>query len=314
MNELQLKRKLWDLGHFNNPNIATSVSNAEEAERVNLTSPEFKAAIRSFQDFMKKDFDRFAIEEHGREGVPDGDIGPATEKLLVMPRCGFPDYPVGALASKAEANWPTACRGNLTFGLAFDRAPGMSSEDTLRAFIGAINNWNYALDDLTGTVQRGKSGAKIWAGLGRLSGSTLAWSYLARNSCSVILEQRYDNDRTWNLNFLSTVASHEIGHAYGLSHSRDGSALMYPSIHQRSLARRGYPNNTDLSQARSLGYKLSGSEPPSLENQYRPMPHDPDEPDDPPTSPDGVVLRGTTTVEIDGKVVGSFIFVPKPGV
>ena len=318
MNGSELKRWLFEKGHFHNPEMPTGIMESD-VDLISLTSPEMQTAIRSYQDFMRHNLDQLTLQEHGRLAIADGDIGPATEKLFDMPRCGFPDFevPGAVMAAKQEANWPRACRGSIKFGLAFEKAPGMTADDTLKAFIGAVNNWNYALTDLNGTVQRGRSGANIWAGLGRLGGSTLAWSYLAQNSCQTVLEQRYDNDRSWALNFLSTVASHEIGHAYGLPHNRDGSALMYPSIHSKSLARRGYPNNTDLGQAKGLGYTLSGSPPPTLANQYRPMPHTPDVPDepDPPEPPaETLVFRGSFEAFDGSKSLGQFILTPKPEV
>jgi hypothetical protein len=44
----------------------------------------------------------------------------------------------------------------------------------------------------------GENGTHIWAELGRLGGSTLAWSMLASGSCSQRAEQRYASNRTWN--------------------------------------------------------------------------------------------------------------------
>ncbi|QDV86942.1 matrixin family metalloprotease [Planctomycetes bacterium TBK1r] len=315
MNGTELKSFLWEKGHFHNTEMPVGIEESD-LDKITLTSKEFATAVRSYQDFLRPTLDELTLQEHGRLAVADGDIGPATERLFAMPRCGFPDFevPGAAMSAKQEANWPTACRRNIKFGLAFDKAPGMTSDDTLKAFIGAINNWNYALSDLTAVVQRGRTGAHIWAGLGRLGGSTLAWSYLAQSNCRAVLEQRYDNDRTWSLNFLSTVASHEIGHALGLPHNRDGSALMYPSIHSKSLGRRGYPNNTDLGQARGLGYSLSGSAPPSLDNQYRPMPHTPDEPDEPDVPVNELVFRGSFEAFDGDRSLGEFILARKPKV
>ena len=44
----------------------------------------------------------------------------------------------------------------------------------------------------------GRSGTNIWATLGALPGSTLAWSMLASGTCSQRAEQRYDSTVTWN--------------------------------------------------------------------------------------------------------------------
>jgi len=314
----QLKQRLWDLGHFRNPEMPTGVETLDDALKLPLTSAEMKTAVHSYQDYLRADLDHFSLEEHGRLATADGDLGPATERLFSLPRCGFPDYPVPGLAlaaTKLESNWPTACRGKLKFGYNFANAPGLSAEDTRRAFVGAVNNWNYALSDMTLTVQDGTKGADIWAGLKRLAGSTLAWSYLAQDTCNTRLEQRYDSGRRWELDYLLTVATHELGHALGFSHNRDGSALMYPSIHRHSLARRGYPNSTDLSVARSNGYTLSGTEPPALDDLYRPMPHDPAPPPPGPQPPDGGMrFVGEFELFEGNSSRGKFIIIPKPEV
>lgn len=44
----------------------------------------------------------------------------------------------------------------------------------------------------------GRNGTHIWATLGALPGSTLAWSMLATGSCGQRAEQRYDSLVTWN--------------------------------------------------------------------------------------------------------------------
>lgn len=318
MNQEELISRLYSLGHFDNPAHLTGVT-ADDVPRLKLHDKEVRTAIASYQEYFSGQFDALALEKHGRLGIADGESGPATEALLELPRCGFPDFPVGVMAAGAqEANWPDACRRNLKFARNFKAAPGLSEEDTNRAFWAPSNNWTYALADLEmisvdGATSRGD--ARIYAGLKSLGGSTLAWSYLARNQCNDWLEQAYDTGRTWALAYLATVASHEVGHAIGLPHNRDQDALMYPSIHSRSIARRGYPNATDLAQAKGLGYALSGSQPPSIDDVYRPRPHvPPDGPDDPDPPTDSYWFSGGFTLMDGEKPVGKFILTPKPEV
>lgn len=309
-------RRLYDLGHFDNPAHPTGVT-IDGLSRMKLHYKEVRTAIASYQEYFGGQFDSLALGEHGRLGIADGEMGPATQTLIESPRCGFPDFPVGVLAAGyQEANWPDDCRRNLKFARNFKSAPGLSEEDTDKAFWAPANNWTYALSDLEmisagGATSRGD--ARIYAGLKSLGGSTLAWSYLARNQCNDWLEQAYDTGRRWALAYLATVASHEVGHAIGLPHNRDQDALMYPSIHARSLARRGYPNATDLAQAKGLGYRLSGGQPPSVEDLYRPRPHvPPEDPDDPEPPTGRYWFSGGFTLMDGEQPLGKFILTPKP--
>lgn len=314
MTPYEMIARLYDLGHFNNPAHPTDVTK-EDLPNLQMHDKEVRTAIASYQEFMKIDFDLFALRQHGRLGIADGEVGPATENLLNMPRCGFPDhpYPEGIMQSAQEANWPGGCREKLRFTRNFRSLPNMSEEDTDKIFHGMSNNWTYALSDVDITnIGVNGSSPHIWAGLRSLSGSTLAWSYLAQNNCNVQLEQAYNTRTSWNLALAITVATHEVGHALGLPHNNDGDALMYPSIHNRSLARLGYPNNTDLAQARALGYQLSGSNPPDRNDLYKPRPHNPTPPEEP---GDGEYwFSGGFTLMKGETKVGDFILVPKPQV
>lgn len=307
MSPTEIITRLYELGHFHNPGNPTGVTKAD-LPNLKLHDAVVQIAIQSFTEFMT-----------GKVSDP---ADPKVIARITEPRCGFPDYPYpeGVSAAQMEANWPGGCRGKLKFSRSFRALPGMSEEDTDRAFHGMSNNWTYALTDVDVTsAPIGDRSAHIYAGLKALGGGTLAWSYLATNNCSDKLEQAYDNTRSWNLALAITVASHEVGHALGLPHNRDGTALMYPSIHSKSMARLGYPNATDLAQAKGLGYTLSGSEPPRPSDLYRPRPHTPVPPVDPtdptePLPPGQLWFKGELVAMIGDKEVGEFILRPKPEV
>ncbi len=290
MQTRELLGRLYNLGHAHNPAMPAGITEAD-LDRLTMTDEPARVMIRSYQSFFKPRLDELSLQIHHRAAIVDGEAGPAFAALLDEPRCGFLDYPYpeGILPAAAEANWPTACRGQLKFGRAFANVPNMSADDTAKAWQAVANIWTAALSDLEmDPLPTGVSaGAHIFARLEALAGSTLAYSYLAQNSCKVQLAQAYNTRTKWELRLLTTVAVHEVGHALGSPHVQDPDATMFPSIHSRSLARWGYPNASDLRSMVSLGYKSSGLPRPAdavlflPRNQPAPPPPDPTPP--PPT-------------------------------
>jgi hypothetical protein len=262
----ELKRFLWSTGHFRNP----AQPKAWEVDKSDLpklkqTDPAFRAAIASYQTYFGFDLQTYTLALHGRAAMADGDIGPATDIILNAPRCAMPDFEVPEeddpelhkLWNREDASWPSACRGNLVAGRSFKNLPGLTEADTIAVFWAGCHMWSEALSDLQmtpGEVGK-KAGSHFYAGLEKMGGGTLAWSYLARDSCAVQLAQAYNSGMTWNRRMATTVMVHECGHALGLGHNSHSQATMYPSIHQYSQGRFGYPHEADIAAIAKLGYK-----------------------------------------------------------
>ena len=80
-------QRLWDLGHFFNKEYPTDVKESD-LPNLKLTDKSVKLALASYQDLFKDELDRLATKHHGRDGMVDGEFGPATSELLAMERCG----------------------------------------------------------------------------------------------------------------------------------------------------------------------------------------------------------------------------------
>ena len=161
--------------------------------------------------------------------------------------CNVPDR-----AGTLEANWPQQCRQGL--GIYIDwtgyRSPevmGLTQPEALACYIDAMEFWNAALD-LRLYLEADLTTAKTYVSWRPLSGSTLAWSHLADNTCRDNKTQRYDI-RKWSKRLLRQTAAHELGHLIGLGHT-PGNFLMSPTIKTNISAL----TPTDIRNARRLGY------------------------------------------------------------
>lgn len=261
MESAEILERLYRLGYFSGTGLKLT-----DMPRITLTSKFSRDAITRYQQFMTGS----VVTDDGRS--------PAFAEVMAIPRCGFPDFPVDdagermyASDTPLEANWPISCRMRLKYGRVFETVRGLTKTQVDQMLIAAMNCWNYSLEvSLTPNGENwAKSGAHVWCDAAPLSGSILAWSYLANNDCNSPKQQRINSGRSWEFWFAVTTMAHEIGHVLGHQHLSEAGALMRPEINQQSLARKGWQAAADFGQSKRLGYTVKNTSRPTDEVMIR---------------------------------------------
>ncbi|KAJ8340763.1 hypothetical protein SKAU_G00330540 [Synaphobranchus kaupii] len=162
-----------------------------------------------------------------------GNLDSNTLEMMNMPRCGVPDV--------AEYNhfpnnlkWPTT---NVTFRIV-SYTPDLQKSDVDRAIRNALNIWSQVTPLTFKKVHEGIAdimigfGAKEHGDYNPFDGPNGLLAHAYPPGKGLGGDTHFDEDETWtkdsNEYNLFVVASHEFGHALGLSHSTDPGALMYP--------------------------------------------------------------------------------------
>ena len=266
------------LGHFDNPDHPTGVTEADLSS-LKLTDKSTKIALASFQDSMVLDFDRLSNLEHGRVGVTDGIIGPATQALLDVPRCGMPDY---GLEATGRGSWPSGCHkdvypDNHSFAVYFEFGSMPSFWKPIFDQAWLLVRKAYADIGMAFFETKDQSKANTVVSWTRGRG----WIGLAivpnGPRCSDKIWAKFDNSYNPRdlVNQIARLLAHELCHNMGLSHSRGG--IMNPSIVSGVFSEnawRGDPSESSL-------VRFFGGELVRLVDLDPPIPPDPDPDPDP---------------------------------
>lgn len=266
--------------------------NEELAKWKDVKLEDILSGIKRFQDF-------FGL-------VQDGTLCAKTIKAMEAPRCGMPDLDqphllrARAVKDWAEAKLPSWRKRSLRYTIS-DYLPGwdqsMQQQIIHNAFLAWTQHGNIDVEMMPGS---GNADIIISTGAGPRSnfdgpGGTLAWAFLPQGDDQQ-LTMKFDLGETWvagsNMRgiLLFNVACHEIGHLFGLDHSRIEAALMAPFYNQ-SIAVPQLNDDIPRFQAR---YGVRGNVPPP-----NPFP--------PPTTPNvrtlSLELAAGSKITLDGKAV-----------
>lgn len=265
-------RFLYRYGYFNG--IIDDLKNKsfkDFADSIRAKMPEFKEAIKRFQEFYD-----LAVDE---------DPGPQTQRAMMKPRCGCPDIIPPGAEGAGRCRWPIEKMNGVSYSCQFDEL-NISTAEATKIFQDAANEWNKVCGiNLKFVNQYGS--ANINAETARIDsrGGTLAWSYLpCANSPNQKLQQRYDTREVWNYKFLLGVAVHEMGHALGWHHADTRASVMWPSYQQGIHV----PQKFDI--ARAVDYY---GEPKQQPKPEPPIPG--------PVDPNAPSASGVINFMIDGK-------------
>lgn len=203
--------------------------------------------------------------------------------------CGCTDFSLLA-AEDTVARWG---RTSITWTIT-GLLPGYTRERLKTVYTKAWQQW---MDVCGLTVHYTDGPADVNMGSGMIDGQngTLAWSELPNGSDNP-LNQKYDTAEQWDDVMVLAVATHETGHAIGLSHLSAGNLLA--PYYSRSITA---PQSGDIAEA----VKRYGKSNP------RPNPTDPP----PPPAGEVVLEIGGVTPRIEATTAGKLrVYLPRvPG-
>ncbi|KAM6932988.1 matrix metalloproteinase-20-like [Xenentodon cancila] len=204
---------------------------------LNLRGPtRWIRSVSALEDKLREMQNFFGLRE---TGVLDSH----TLDVMKEPRCGVPDvdnfsfYPY-------KPKWKNH---TITYMIA-TYTPDMRREEVEKSFRSALDMWsnaaplrfikvNHAKADIVLSFARGAHGDFF-----PFDGPRGVLAHAFQPGEGMGGDVHFDEDETWTVGrqgySLFAVAAHELGHSLGLTHSKDPSAIMYPSYRYQSSTQR----------------------------------------------------------------------------
>lgn len=217
---------LYKTGHFFSPEVLQYEITEANLSKLNLKHPAVKAAVHSLQS-LDINIEYLSVKHHGRIALPDGDVGPATRELMLIPRCEVPDFfapddPRAAIVG--SGSWPMPCQKE---GIKLHiNTSGMPSSVVAKwttikkQFINA-----YAMMGGKLVEVENENEANILMFFGSFFGGVIGLAEFNSQSCSDIVTCKLSNSYSQQ---DCGLPKHELGHNFNLGHTRGGT--MNPSI------------------------------------------------------------------------------------
>lgn len=323
------ERLLWayQFGHGWNP-ARPNLLNLDEAAVAKMDGSEAdaKELIASWQS-LDANVNRLVNAFHGRELIPDGEIGPASESVMAMKRCAMPDYapPPNAIFHYDDANLQAAVESQqraAAFTGSYWRGcdPERPDIHSLKIGIDARNAPSVFLENKDKILEARRAcaaeigvsvqfvinptsmeGLQQYQVYHNIPGGVIGMNYFpSANSCGRIPNGSMDssyNPSDWRLH--ACLGCHESeGHGFGFNHTNGGT--MNPSILLT------WPLTWNGDPSWNVAKRYYGGEP-------IPPVNPPPGPPQPPGTDKYWLKLGTNYVAImkNDMEVGQYIFVPK---
>lgn len=173
---------------------------------------------------------------HQRALIIDGDPGPATLRLVDVPRCECPDFGLATIEGTGTGSWPHSCLPEFAnvhaIIMALEKSRMQAAWlNNLDAILGAITKAQNAVGQHPVWIFDLSQFAHMKINWGSIGGSTIGFNSVPSSfSCTRTITGKIDT--TWSpsdIKLLGRLGMHEwFGHGNGYGHTSGG--IMNPSI------------------------------------------------------------------------------------